>query len=459
MDILLTAPSSVVGTVVVPPSKSISARALILEALAAQGRADTAIGRSLISYLSDCDDTQALRNALTTYRNALKANGNALNTSCEAAFAPSAAASAAPSAIGSPLRIDVGAAGTAMRFLTAYFAVQEGSDVELTGCERMKERPIGPLVDALRQLGADIEYVGRAGFPPIRIHGRRLQGDGVTIHGDVSSQFVSAVLMIAPYVESSRDRFTITLVPPVSSRPYIDMTRDIMSRYGIDADWSDDSTLVVESGGYSPCRFRVDADWSSASYWYSILVACQFLAIPHDYHLASMPAKGSVTQADSRITDCIGLLEDSTHFHRCDFSQMPDLVQTVAVLFCLVRASFIFTGVGNLRLKETDRLSALCEELQKFGYHLETSDDNGGTLIWDGGFGVSSPFVYDDVRWKQTLRLDPHGDHRMAMAFVPMAMRDGHLIVTHAEVVNKSYPTFWDDLRRLGFGVEEIENE
>lgn len=379
-----------------PSSKSISNRALLLGHLCADGP-------SPIENLSPCDDTRAMERGLSVAREGSD----------------------------SELTVDVGGAGTAMRFLTAYYASRPGCRVLLTGDERMKHRPIAPLVEALHMLGATIDYAEKEGFPPLHIRGQLLHGGQLTMDGSISSQFVSALLMVAPLTEG----ITLTLTGDIVSRPYIDMTLALMAHYGITARWTDSRTICIPQGFYRSIPLTVEDDWSAASYWLALRkVAGQPLPCP--------TAAESSLQGDSI---CMQLLNEMPTNY--DFSFYPDLVQTMAVTYCLMGHPFVFTGVGNLRLKETDRLQALTCELAKIGYDVRC-DGRVLRSSFTAGYRPST-FHADTV-------IETYNDHRMAMAFAPAALRMGSIIINHPEVVNKSYPGFWEDLRHIGFAIAEL---
>lgn len=395
-------------TVRVPLSKSLSNRALIINALTP--------GAGPINEVAQCDDTQAVISAIASTDD----------------------------------RIDVGAAGTAMRFLTAYFAVQEGRTVTIDGSERMRQRPIGPLVDALRQCGAEIEYTGESGFPPIRIAGRRLTGGTVTVKSSVSSQYISALLMAAPLMIEG-----LTLVPEgdVTSRPYIDMTVEMMRRSGAQVT-TDGDIIHVSPGAYTPRKFEIEGDWSAASYWYEVAaISSGFVTLQ-----GLLPKS---LQGDSGVAELFKVFGLQSEFDEdgslelmptpdpgarlfTDLSDTPDLAQTLAVTCCLLSIPFNLTGLSTLKIKETDRLQAMCDELLKFGFYVHA--DDGCALRWDG---VRFPV-------NEIPTIDTYQDHRMAMAFAPVSLFVPGIIVNDAEVVAKSYPGFWDDLRNAGFTLEEV---
>lgn len=409
MNYRIYPPEEMIETsVTLPLSKSISNRALIINALTA--------GAAPLTCVAECDDTAAVRQALA-------------DTSAS--------------------EINVGAAGTAMRFLTALAACTPGRTVTIDGSERMRRRPIGPLVDGLRSLGADISYAGEEGYPPLRISGREMQGGSLTIPASVSSQYISALLMTAP---AMRDGLRLTLEGDVASRPYIDMTLGMMAERGITPQVSGD-TITVPHGSYTAADTPVEADWSAASYWYEIAaISSGFIS------LKGLRAKSM--QGDSRVASLFEVFGLQSEFEGdtleltptpdpgarlyTDLSDVPDLAQTLAVTCCLLSIPFNFTGLSTLRIKETDRLSALCDELLKLGYLLHS--DDGNSLRWDG---VRFP-ISDELPAIAT-----YDDHRMAMAFAPAALFFPGLQINDIEVVSKSYPGFWDDLRQAGFTLEE----
>ena len=366
----------------------------------------------------------------------------------------------------SPLVIDTEGAGTAMRFLTAYCACQKGMEVILTGNERMKQRPIGPLVDALRKLGAAIDYEEVEGYPPLHITGGPLHGGDIEMDGSISSQFVSALMMVAPLCGP----VTITLTGHIVSRPYIEMTRSLMAHYGVDAKWKDERTLLLPFGTYHCRPLTVEPDWSAASYWLAIeKVASQASPYPlqrrgslswlfsqrgHSHRLCPpllWRGQGGGLQGDSICATLLRTMPPSI-----DFTDCPDLVQTMTVTYCLLEKPFSFTGVKNLRIKETDRIQALTKESAKFGYliHYEEESD---TLTFTPSATVTAdtPSAHSSKKTTGTL-IETYGDHRMAMAFAIAALKHGPLIINHPEVVSKSYPLFWEDLRHVGFTIHEV---
>jgi 3-phosphoshikimate 1-carboxyvinyltransferase len=341
-----------------------------------------------------------------------------------------------------------------MRFLTAYLSGRQGQWM-LTGTERMKNRPIRILVDALRTLGAEIEYAEKDGYPPLRIEGRRLQGGEVWLDGGVSSQYISALLMTAPLM---RDGLKLHLTGNPISKPYLRLTVRLMRRFGATV-LEDGQTYAVAPQRYAPVPFTVEADWSAASYWYEIAALSEEQA---EIELNGLSADS--LQGDATIVPLFEHLGVETVYTPqgvvlrrrqqtqpremvCDFTDIPDMAQTFAVTCAARGIPFSFSGLQSLKIKETDRLTALCAELRKFGYRPE--ERNGSILTWDGNCGEAerAPVVAT------------YEDHRMAMAFAPMAMCFASGIrMDDIEVVSKSYPGFWDDLRKAGFHVEKIRS-
>ena len=407
----ITAPSHIDTTISLPASKSISNRALILHAL---GK-----GSVVPDNLSDCDDTKVIINALKTM----------------------------------PPVIDIKAAGTAMRFMTAYLSVTPGEHVS-TGTDRMKHRPIRVLVDARRKLGAQIEYTEEEGFPPLRITGDSLDGGMLEIPGDVSSQYISALLMIGPAMKNG---LKLRLTGNIVSRPYIDLTLHVMHEFGISVEWTDVDMISVSHQEIGERRYTIENDWSASSYWYEILAMTN-----DDEARVTLPGlKDASRQGDSAVRYLFSMLGVKTAFrttnevvltrHMCslprldyDFINQPDLAQTLVVTCATLGIPFHFTGLGNLRIKETDRIEAMKTEMRKLGYVLDDSVET--ELSWNG--------ERCDAEEKPVI--DTYEDHRMAMAFAPTAILLGEIRINNPEVVTKSYPGYWDDLRKAGFTIEEI---
>lgn len=398
------------GIIDLPLSKSISNRVLILNALTGN--------RGRIERTAECDDTAVMLTALS-------------QTSDE---------------------VNIGAAGTAMRFLTAYFAMQPGRTVTITGTERMCNRPIALLVDALRQCGASIEYVDKEGYPPLKIHGCRLTGGDITLPASVSSQYVSALLMTAPLMEHG---LKLTLTDGIVSLPYIKMTLGLMKEWGVDSDFTD-NVITVEPQYYTPVDFKVEADWSAASYWYEIealssgdlsLRGLSRNSLQGDSHVADFfTGLGVNSEWDDDVMELMPS-PDLTPRITLDMSEQPDLAQTVVVTCAMLGLPFHITGLSTLKIKETDRLTALRDELRKLSFVIDIVDDNA--LEWEGArcpVDTSRPVV-----------IDTYQDHRMAMAFAPVALYIPGLIIRNADVVTKSYPEYWDHLRSIGFTTKEVD--
>jgi len=343
---------------------------------------------------------------------------------------------------------DVGHAGTSMRFLAAYYSTQPG-EVILTGSRRMKQRPIGPLVDALKQVGASIEYVETDAYPPLKIKGGNLIGGNISIDAGISSQFISALMMIAPLLSGG---LSIELKGDVVSSTYIEMTLSLMNRCGAGASF-DGRKISIPQGSYAVDDFTVEADWSGASYWFQVAAL-----LPGSEITLSRLSPDSL-QGDSvlvQIFNSLGvqsefneeglLLRSCTHElpekFAYDFTGCPDLVQTCAVTLCALDIPFRFTGTRTLRVKETDRIAALGNELKKLGFLLQ-DDPEGEWLAWDG----------TRCEPEQDPLIATYHDHRMAMAFAPMAIALGKISIEDPGVVSKSYPGYWEDLEKAGFGL------
>ncbi|MBW4713482.1 3-phosphoshikimate 1-carboxyvinyltransferase [Prevotella denticola] len=417
MQYMITPPRHVDTRILLPASKSISNRALIIHALTG--------GNVMPENLSDCDDTKVIIRALS-HR---------------------------------PEVIDIKAAGTAMRFMTAYLSVTEGEHT-ITGTERMKHRPIGVLVDALRYLGAEIEYAGEKGFPPLRIRGRQLEGGRLEIPGNVSSQYISALLMIAPVLSKGLE---MKLTGGIVSRPYIDLTLHLMHQFGVSAEWTDIDSITVKPQPYRQCPYTIENDWTAASYWYEVLALTDELgtkvvlpgmmdgsrqgdsAVRYIFSLLGIKTAFADREAD-RLTDAT-LTRHSCMLNRMDydFTNQPDLAQTLIATCPVLGIPFHFTGLGSLRIKETDRIEAMKTEMEKLGYILHA--DSGTELSWEG----------DRCEPAAQPVIDTYEDHRMAMSFAPLAIRLGRIGINHPEVVSKSYPHYWNDLRKAGFHIVQTD--
>lgn len=356
------------------------------------------------------------------------------------------------------LFIDVHHAGTAMRFLTAFFAIQEGKEVLITGSSRMQERPIRILVEALRQLGADITYADQDGFPPLRIKGKKLLQYKVSLPAHISSQYISALLLIAPSLENG---LQLTLEGEITSVPYIQMTLALLNQIGVTTSFEGNHIAVapfeVQSAMATSQSITVESDWSSASYWYSIialsevgsqvtLTSYQAESLQGDQILVSLYEHLGVTTTflpDFRLQLTKVSLPKTSHFE-AHLMGAPDIAQTLAVSCFGLGISCTLTGLHTLKIKETDRLAALQQEISKLGGQIQTTED--------ALFLVASSHIHPNVA------LATYQDHRMAMAFAPLALRVP-LIIEDAEVVSKSYPTFWSDLAQAGISGEMSENK
>lgn len=413
-SLLQTEPSlykNLTGTIQLPSSKSESNRALIINVLTGF--------KSILRNLSEARDTQTLQRLLAD--------------------------------IDAPVW-DVLDAGTTMRFLTAYAAVK-GLPKELTGTERMCQRPIGILVDALRVLGANIEYKAAEGFPPLQMIDFQYSGKNkIQIAGNVSSQYISALAMVAPLLPEG---LTIELTGQIGSWPYIQMTLDLMSHFGIKP-IVENQTIQIPAGSYDQnTTFAVESDWSGASYWYSAV------AFSQQANILLKGLKVNSLQGDSQIVTFMQELGVQTYFEAdgarliktheptdlaamtWDFTDCPDLAQTVVVLAAAKGYPISFTGLQSLRIKETDRIKALQQELATFGVK----------------FQETSPSVFAlEGKWQAPPHLPlihTYDDHRMAMAFAPVALRQA-IRIEEIGVVAKSYPRFWDDLRSVGFRLSNL---
>ena len=420
-------PKKLVANITPPTSKSVSNRALMLHALCTEHR-------YAIERLAICDDTDHMQEGI-----AAKQAGAAL--------------------------IDIGATGTAMRFLTAYLAITPGETV-LTGSERMQQRPIGTLVEALRTLGADITYINKEGYPPLRINGKPLHGGALEIEAGISSQYISALLMIGPCLTEG---LTLHLKGNIASRTYIELTLDLMRHYGAVAEWTDERTIHIKPGHYTDQPLTVEGDWSGASYWYELAAIAAHHGYEADISLHGM--RKDSRQGDRVVAHLFEELGVKTTYTKegarlvaspnpsqggelsvampaapllgrgggeaLDFTHCPDIAQTMAVTYCLLGIPYIFKGIQSLRIKETDRVAALINELRKLGFVLRAEGDE--LLVWDGT--RCTPDEHPVIA--------TYDDHRMAMAFAPAALCYEGLTIEHPEVVTKSYPGFWEDLKQI----------
>jgi 3-phosphoshikimate 1-carboxyvinyltransferase len=402
----IKAPHEIGGAINLPSSKSISNRVLIIQHLSQSS--DT------INNLSNCDDTNVMA---ATFRD-------------------------------DPHTVNIMAAGTAMRFLTAYLSIAVGKTHIITGTERMCNRPISILVTALQKLGANIEYMEKEGFPPLLIQGQKMEGGELSLSGNISSQYISALLMIAPYLSGG---LKLILTGNIVSRPYIDLTLNLMREFGAVIQWSDDHWIKVEEGEYKSRSFTVENDWSAASYWYEMVA----LSDQGKINLPGLRADSS--QGDSIVRYFFEKIGVHTEFNEngiilekrpieirnltIDFVNQPDLAQTFIVTAALLNLPFHFTGLQSLKIKETDRIAAMITEMRKIGFIIEEKEK--GSLYWEG---KRCETHLDNA-------IETYEDHRMAMAFAPTSIKLKSILISNPEVVSKSYPNYWEDLRLQNFNI------
>jgi len=407
--------NAIQGTIKLPGSKSISNRVLMIKALSGLNFS--------INNLSDSDDTNHLLHAFESIQ------GNTSNV------------------------IDIGHAGTDMRFLTAYLSSRSGN-VELTGSERMQQRPIKELVDVLQLLGADITYKNNEGYPPLLIKGKKIAGGKTVINGNVSSQFISALLLVAPYFEKGLE---LTIEKNVVSKPYINMTIDMMKEFGASVDWNQNIiTVKPVPYSYSKPEYTVESDWSAASYFFSLIALSK---LNTELKLNGLFQKS--LQADSVCADIYKsfgveteyldnkiklsktklLIDDKLNY---DFIDCPDIAQTVVCTSLALKTSFNFTGLQTLKVKETDRILALKNEVNKFGFDIDVTLSS-----------ISYNYLEPQTS-NNTFYIATYNDHRMAMAFAPLCLVFENIVIEDAEVVSKSYPEFWNDLKRIGIFYKSV---
>ena len=339
--------------------------------------------------------------------------------------------------------INIGHAGTAMRFLTSYFSVKENSEIVLTGSHRMKNRPIEILVNALTTLGAKIEFIEKEGFPPLKISGKIITKDFVEIDGNVSSQYISSLLLIAPTLKNG---LRLKFKGKITSVPYIKMTLQLLSEIGIKYTWIDDQIFVEPKTEIDNQTITVESDWSSASYYYSLC------ALSPNSEIEISSFKKESLQGDAILTDIYKNLGVETtfkntslilknngeinkgYFKNLDLKNAPDIAQTISVTCFGLGIECFLTGLHTLKIKETDRLVALKNELEKLGGHVEITNQ---TL-----------HLKKSLKIKRDISIKTYDDHRMAMAFAPLALRVP-ISIEDPNVVSKSYPTFWDDFKKI----------
>ena len=389
---------------IITGSKSESNRCLLLKAL---------FNDITIENLSNSDDTELMKNALSSDHSL----------------------------------IDIHHAGTAMRFLTAYFATQNGRKIILTGSSRMKERPIRILVDALRNLGAKIEYSENEGFPPLKIQGQELLKSEVFLKANVSSQYISALLLIAP---SLKNGLNLYLDGKITSIPYIEMTLALLNEVGIKTSFESNKIKVFPYERHNSKTLIVESDWSSASYFYSIV---SLSSVGTKINISSY--KENSLQGDAILSEIYNNLGVSSKFNNSvltiekvsddlpksldlDLSNTPDIAQTIAVSCLALQINCNLTGLHTLKIKETDRLLALKNEIKKLGTNIEISNNS---------LEINSPKPL-----LNNVEIKTYNDHRMAMSFAPLMLRTD-IYINDANVVSKSYPNFWNDLEKLGLNL------
>lgn len=419
MDIIINGinpkniPSNIPDTPIsLPASKSICNRVLTIVALSD--------GVSDVYNVSDCDDTNAIINAITMHQKGEK-------------------------------YINIGAAGTAMRFMTAMLALRTKATVTIDGSARMRKRPIKELVDVLCQLGAKIEYAGESdSCPPLLIHQAPMRGGTVSINGSISSQYISALMMIAPGLSNG---LTINITGRLVSRPYVEMTAAIMRDFGAQVLYTDNQ-ITIKQGDYQSRTYSVENDWSAASYWYEIR------SLIPDVNLRLASLHKNSTQGDSKVAEIFKLFGVETEYTSdgvlltynpksvaeridIDLQNQPDLAQTIVVTACLKGIPFRISGLSTLRIKETDRISALISQLAKLGYTVRETED--------------ATLESDSVRRScdKAPAIETFDDHRMAMAFAPASIVVPGITIEDAEVVSKSYPKYWEHLKLIGFTLSE----
>lgn len=394
--------------IVITGSKSESNRLLLLQALYPELNIDN---------VSNSDDSEVMQKALASTSN----------------------------------HIDVSHAGTAMRFLTAFFATQEGRELVITGSARMKERPIQVLVEALDALGADISYLENEGCPPLQIKGKSLTNDKVTLKANVSSQYISALLLIAPKLKNGLE---LTLEGKITSVPYINMTLDLLKQIGVDTSFENNSIKVrpLELLRSQQQTLTVESDWSSVSYFYSIVALSPVGtkinlsyykkdSLQGDSVLASIYTDfGVVTTFNDNSITLLKQTESQVETIDCELQNAPDIAQTISVTCFGLGMSCHLTGLHTLKIKETDRLVALKTELEKLGARVEITND--------------ALKLHAAAQINDSVNIATYHDHRMAMAFAPLALKT-NLHIEDAMVVSKSYPTFWEDLKSIGFKISK----
>ncbi len=394
------------GTVRITGSKSESNRLLLLQAL---------FGNFTIKNLSNSEDSDMMQQALAS----------------------------------EDQTVDIHHAGTAMRFLTAYFAAFEGRETILTGSSRMQERPIGLLVNALNSLGADISYLKNEGYAPLLIKGKALDKNKVALEANVSSQYISALMMVGASLPNGIE---IQLIGKITSVPYIEMTRSLLTQLGISSTFEEQTIRIDPVSSIEVNEMVVESDWSSASYYYSLAALCDSAKLKlSSYKKDSLQGDSALAEIYTELGVKTTFLDNEILLEKVDMpkaqrvsfdlSNSPDIAQTIAVTCYGLGIECDLTGLHTLKIKETDRLEALKAELTKLGAEIVVSND--------------SLHLRPGANFQENVTVKTYQDHRMAMAFAPMALRVP-IIFEDAEVVNKSYPDFWNDFKSLGFVMSEL---
>ena len=346
--------------------------------------------------------------------------------------------------------IDIGHAGTAMRFLTSFYAISDGREIVLTGSDRMKERPIKILVDALNELGANIKYTGNKGYPPLKIKGKNISGGEIILPSNISSQYLTSLLLIGPRLKNG---LKIKLSGQITSYPYVKLTLEFLKRIGVDLEIKRDFIFVKNITDIKEKNIKIESDWSSASYFFSAVALSRFSnlklsffstdSLQGDSILVKLYKKLGVV---SKIKNGNLLLSKNSKFQKPNFINLnlndtPDLAQTIAVTCLGLKINCELNGLHTLKIKETDRLVALKNEISKFGASVKITND--------------SLHLIAKKNLKHDVEIDTYNDHRMAMAFAPLALKN-NLKIKNEQVVTKSYPAFWKDLQSIGFQVIKI---
>ena len=415
--VISKAHKSLIGCISLPASKSESNRALMIKAMCQEG--------ILIQNLSDAEDTQILNKCLRYIE------------TC--GFS------------GIPMVVDAKNAGTVYRFLTAYLAIRSGKWL-LIGSERMQERPIEQLVLALNQINADISYTDKKGYPPLLINGKKLKGGQLNLESGISSQYISSLLLIAPLLNNGLE---IQLVGNLISRPYVQMTIRIMEHFGVKVEYTD-RRIKIDHQTYAKNVFTVSPDWSAASYWY------EMAALSDEVDLFIPNLKEESMQGDRvlpEIFDQLGVNSEFTKeglnlkkqqqkvsYFEYDFVDCPDLAQAVIITCVGLGIEGSFKGLQSLRIKETDRIASLNNEISLFGFSLVEENPTLWSLVKQA----------QDIRLLETHVAKTYDDHRMAMALAPLCLLSQKMIIEDPEVVKKSYPGFWKDLESVGFKIDQI---